>query len=221
MKSRDYNEAIMAQFTQRLNAIAYSMSFKLNVELEVISLLAKWISEQFGDVSMQEVALAFDLVTANKLPMKPRHYDRFDKQYIGDVLHAFKTFRNIQMKLFKEDQAMKQLTEKIKKVGATGKEMYTGLKKIAVEKGEIMIVADWNAAFKYAQDEGLIRRMNNIEKKIYKKKVEATIKREREGNKLSDILSNAASLVTECRKRMLIDHLKKLIDDSKVSQKGI
>ena len=218
MKSRQYDEPMIEQFAQRLNDIAYSMGFKKAVETQVVIELAKWICKQFGDVSMQEVALAFDLATANKLPMKPRHYDRFDKQYVGDVIHAFKSWRSSQLKLYKEEEAMKQLTEEVKSVGATGKEMYNALKKIAVEKGEIMIAADWNLAFKYAQNKGLIEHLSNDEKDIYKENVRADLHQESasESNRSSimNVLRNERSLADECRKRMLTDHLKKLIEET-------
>ena len=220
MKSRQYDEPTIKQFAQRLNDIAYSMGFKKAVETLVVIELAKWICKEFGDVGMQEAAIAFDLATANKLPMKPRHYDRFDKQYVGDVLHAFKIWRCIQMKLFKEEEAMKKLTAKDEgNYSATGKEMYLGLKKTAIKKGRIMLYANWNAAFSYAQDNGIIEKLSNKEKEIYMDNVRADLQHETASatNKSSiiDTLRKDTSLADECRKRMIINHLQRLIENKK------
>ena len=215
----------MAELGRRLNSIAFGMSFA-RLEPEIIDSLSLWIKGQFGDISMQEIALAFELVTAKKLPMgknEGRHYAKFDMQYIGDVLHAFKMFRNIQWKLYEDAEKTKNLTEgNYEKV--SGKEMYEGIKRISLKDGKLMRAADWSAAFLYAQKEGFIYQLNNDEKQMYLDNVRASLKSEAvkspDYQELLNTLTNPDSLITECRKRILHTHFQKMIDDSKVSEKG-
>lgn len=191
---------------QRLNAIVYSMGFPKISSSDILLNLARWIKEQFGDLSMQEVALAFDLVTAKKIGSNIRHYNSFSQQYIGEVLHAFKEYRAKQIKLHKESEANKQLNAP--KPQVSGKEMYEGIKRIALEKGEIMKVADWTGAYNHAWKENLIHRMSDKEREEYKKKVISAMKMEKRANFDVPI----ESVQSECHKRILHAHFQELID---------
>ena len=222
IKSRDYSPEHIAQMAQRLNAISLSMGFGKVNSPEVLLALSQWIKEQFGDMSMQEVALAFDLVTSKKIGAEIRHYNSFSKQYIGEVLSAFREFRSKQIKLLKESEDNKRLSEHVKL--PTGEEMYNGIKNIALDTGKLMRAADWSAAFLYAQKEGLIDQLNNDEKQMYLDNVRASLKSEAvkspDYQELLNTLTNPDSLITECRRRILHTHFQKMIDDSKVSKKG-
>lgn len=192
---------------RRLNAIGLSMAFEKVNTPEVTLLLSKWIKDQFGDISMQDVALAFDLVTAKKIGAEIRHYNTFSKQYIGEVLNAFREYRNKQMKLFKESESNNQLDVKVKT--PTGEEMYNGIKKIALETGKIMKVADWTGAFNYAWKERIIHRMSEDERNNYRESVEKALKTE----KSAGIQIGDYSIQSECHKRILKVHFQKMIDN--------
>ena len=183
-----------------------TMGFTKSNSSEITLILAIWIKEQFGDMSMQDVAIAFDLVTAKKIGADIRHYNSFSKQYIGEVLNAFKDFRNKQMKLFKESEASKQLEEP--KPQVTNQEMYEGIKRIALETGKIMKVADWTGAYNYAWKEKLIYRMNDQERKEYKLKLEKAIKTE----KSAGIYIGDYSIQSECHKRIMKAHFQEMIN---------
>lgn len=208
---------------QRLNEIAFSMGFARINSPDILLALSQWIQKQFGDISMQEVALAFDLVTSKKIGDKIRHYNSFSKQYIGDVLHAFKTWRGKQIVLFEQDQKVKALQEgNFEKI--SGQEMYEGIKRISLKDGKLMRAADWGVAFLYAESEGLIDKMSNDEKEMYVDNVKADIKDKastgHNPRPLLDILSTDVSLASECRKRIIQDHFQNMINDNKVSEKG-
>lgn len=190
---------------QRVNAIGLSMAFEKVNAPEVTLSLAQWIKDQFGDLSMQEVSLAFDLVTAKRIGNEIKHYNTFSKQYIGEVLNAFKDFRNKQMKLFKESEAQKLLDEP--KPQASGQEMYEGMKRLA-DKGEIMKVGDWTGAYNYAWTNKLIHRMSEQERTEYKDAILDAMETEKragfDGNFTGDIQS-------ECHKRLLQAHFQAMI----------
>lgn len=213
VKSRAYGPEEIAQMAQRLNAISFSMGFGNVNATEVFLGLSQWIKEQFGDMSMQDVALAFDLVTAKKIGANIRHYNSFSKQYIGEVLSAFREFRSKQIKLHKESEDNKRLSEHVKT--PTGEEMYNGIKKIAIETGKIMRVADWTGAYNYAWKENLIHRMSEKERQEYKDSVIEALKSEKRGGVIPDNFNIDTSLQSECHRRILQAHFQEIIDSAR------
>lgn len=208
LKSHKYGVKELAEMAQRLNAIAYSMGIDKVNKTEVLLSISQWIKEQFGDLSMQEVALAFDLVTAKKIGSDIRHYNSFSKQYIGEVLNAFKDFKIKQLKLFKESEATKQLNEP--KPQVSGKEMYEGIKRIALETGKIMKVADWTGAYGYAWKKNLVKRLSEKERQEYKESVIQAMETEKRADFDIEILGDIQS---ECHKRLLHVHFQEIIDN--------
>lgn len=219
IKSHRYDDSLLMELARRLNSIAYAMGFR-DIEIDTVSSLAKWIKEHFGDISMQEVALAFDLVTAKKIGNNIRHYAEFSQQYIGDVLHAFKTYRAQQIKLFEDHQKQKAIEENTSK-GATGQEMYEGIKRMALETGKIMKVADWTSAYSYAWNEKLIHRMNEKERQEYKEGIIEDLKtKSRAGftsKPIGEIIGNEHSLQGLCHKKIMEVHFQQLIDKHQTS----
>lgn len=212
---------MLVQMSQRLNSIALSMGFRESMTPVELLALSSWIKVQFGDISMQEVANAFDLVTAKKIGNDIRHYATFSKQYIGDVLNAFKIYRAKQIKLFEEHKRQIEATENMG-IGATPKEMYEGIKKIALNTGKIMKAAEWTNAFEYAWKENLIHRMSDKERKEYKKSVIEALKSESRANigigtkAIAEILNSEDSIQLECHKRIMQAHFQEMIDKNKI-----
>jgi len=198
---------MIAEMAKRLVAISMTLGFKESNTGVLMLSLSGWIKVQFGDISMQEVAIAFDLVTAKKIGNDIRHYNSFSKQYIGDVLSAYKTWRSKQIKLFEDHKKTLAITQNTN-TGATPQQMYDTIKKIALETGKIMKVADWSGAFNYAWKSGLIHRMNEQERTEYKKKVESALKTE----KMGGIEIGDYSLQTEIHKRIMQAHFQEMID---------
>jgi len=193
---------MIAQMAQRLNAIIMGMGFSGAIKPEVLLNYSRWIKEQFGDLSMQEVSLAFDLVTAKKIGTDIRHYNTFSQQYLGDVLHAYKTYRSHQIKLHSEAEKVKQI--QAPKDQITGEQMYKLMYKLATEKGEIMKVGDWTGAYNYAWKNNLVKRLSEQERTEYKESlIKAMASEKRAG------IENALTpdIQTECHKRLLQAHL--------------
>jgi len=211
-KSHTYNDELIAEMAKRLVAISLSMGFVKSNSAEIMLALSKWIKEQFGDMSMQDVSLAFDLVTAKKIGSDIRHYNSFSKQYIGDVLYAFRTFRNKQLKAYEESLKVKEIQERATEP-VSGEEMYSFMKKLAVEKGEIMRIGDWSGAFNYAWTEKLIHRMNKKERKAYKKSTKQALESEKRANFLPSTFNIDDSLQSECHKRIMQCHFQEMIDN--------
>lgn len=206
MKAHSYDDDLLMEMARRLNSIAYAMGFR-DIEIDTVLSLSKWIKAQFGDISMQEVAAAFDLVTAKKIGNNIRHYAEFSQQYIGDVLSAFRVYRAQQIKLFEDHKKQIEITKNPAKV-VTDQEMYEGIKRIALDTGKIMKVADWTGAYNHAWKERLIHRMSEQERVDYKKSVEKAIKTERHaGIQIGDY-----SIQSECHKRIMKVHFQEMID---------
>lgn len=214
LKSHRYGKDEIAQMAQRLNDISFGMGFGRANDPDTLLKLSLWIKNQFGDISMQEVALAFDLVTSKRIGEKIKHYNSFSKQYIGEVLYAFKTFRNRQIQLYNEEKKAKEIAES-SSVAATGEEMYKVIEKTALETGKIMKMADWSAAFTYAWKKKLIHRMNKKERTAYKQGVIESMDTEFRAGFISEVIKEEESLQAECQKRILQAHFQKLIDESK------
>lgn len=211
LKSREYDTDMLVQMSKRLNAIAFSMGFRESMSPEELLVLSQWIKEQFGDVSMQEVAHGFDLVTAKKIGDKIQHYATFSKQYIGEVLNAFKIHRAKQIKLFEEHMKVKAIEEN-RSVGATPQEMYEGIKKIALETGQIMKAANWTDAYNHAWSKNLIPRMSEKERSEYKEATIKALESEKRGGILLDTFNINASIQSECHKRIMQIHFQEFIN---------
>ena len=196
---------------KRLVAISFSMGFIKSNSAEITLALSIWIKEQFGDMSMQDVALAFDLVTAKKIGEKIKHYNSFSKQYIGDVLYAFRTFRNKQIKAYEESVKVKEIQERIPE-SATGEEMYGIMKRLAVDEGEIMRIGDWTGAFNHAWKHKFIHRMNKKERTEYKESTIQAIITEKRANILPETFNINDSIQSECHKRIMQVHFQEMID---------
>ncbi len=220
LKSHKYGDKELAEMAQRLNAIDFSMGFQKVNTPEVLLSLSHWIKTQFGDIAMQEVALAFDLVTAKKIGNEIQHYNAFNKQYIGEVLNAFKTYRSQQIKLFEEHKKQKAITENQEK-GASPVEMYEWIKKTALSTGKMPKLADWTGAFNYAWKHKLIHRMDEQERKAYKQGVISDLQMEGRANlhakPIAEIIGNDNSLQRECHKRIMKVHFQELIDKNQTS----
>ena len=219
-KSHTYDKAMLSQMGMRINAMVFTMGFENAVTAEIIQTITIWIKKEFGDLSMNEVIIAFEKATAHNLPGVTRHYKNFDMQYVGDVLNAYKSYRTKQLKIFKDEEAERIMTQGNGK-GITGEQMYTVMKKIAMERGEFMRIADWSGAFEYCEEEGLIKKMTDIQKNKYLKKVikdleeKKTLVSNDEAKSIGHILDTPRSLQVECRKRLLCEHLQTFIDEFK------
>lgn len=208
---------MIAEMAKRLVAISFSMGFVKSNSAEITLALSKWIKEQFGDMSMQDVSLAFDLVTAKKIGDKIKHYNNFSKQYIGDVLYAFRTFRNKQLKAYEESIKVKEIQEKVDE-SASGEDMYNGIKRIAMEEGKVMRIANWTIAFDYAWKNNLIHRMSENERKRYKKSIIEALESEKRASILPSTFNIENSIQSECHRRIMQVHFQEMIDKNNVNE---
>ena len=98
--------------------------------------------------------------------------------------------------------------------GTTGQEMYEGMKRLALDKGEIMKVGDWTGAYSYAWKENLIHRMNEKERSEYKESVILALQTEKRANFLPENFNINNSIQSECHKRVLQVHFQELINQA-------
>lgn len=95
---------------------------------------------------------------------------------------------------------------------ATPKEMYEGIKKIALQTGKLMKVADWSGAYRYAWNANLIPRMDKIKRKAYKASVREALKSEIRAKMKPENFNIDNSIQSECERRVIQAHFQELIN---------
>lgn len=169
-KIRDFDKGNMDELENRLLAMIYSLGFKNEVEEEVIQQMGAFIKEEFGHLTLGDLALAFQKTLANKLGIKTKHYQNFDMQYLGEVCSAYSTWRTEQLKLAEDDEKEKREQEEIDKLkdvpAATGKDWYEMIERCIGANKKLPVFANWNLAYKYAESIGLIKHTAEEKQKI-------------------------------------------------------
>lgn len=100
---------------------------------------------------------------------------------------------------------------------ATPKEMYEGIKRIALQTGKLMKVADWSGAYKYAWKEKLIHRMDETERNTYKASVREALKSEIRAKMKPENFKIDNSIQYECHRRIIQAHFQELINKNQES----
>lgn len=95
---------------------------------------------------------------------------------------------------------------------ATPKEMYDTIKRIALQTGKLMKVADWSGAYRYAWQENLIPRMSEDERSTYKASVREALKSEIRAKMKPENFKIDNSIQSECERRVIQSHFQELID---------
>ena len=101
---------------------------------------------------------------------------------------------------------------------ATGEEVYSAMKEIALTESKIMKAGAWTLAYNYAWNKNLIKRLNDQERKEYKESLIEALQTEKRANfaessrLLGDILKDPESIQAECHKRIIQAHFQEMID---------
>ena len=69
-----------------------SKSHEDEIATELI-MIAKFISENYGKLTIQEIELAFNLCLTHKLDIDPKPYNSFSPLYVSTVLNAYMEYR--------------------------------------------------------------------------------------------------------------------------------
>lgn len=188
-----------------------------------LGLLLAFLKNQYGDFTMPEISLAFELAMTQQLNIDNiNHYQSFSAMYLSMILNSYREFRSdIRMKKIALEQKQKELNE-IKSrpsIEEREKQNYEGLLKYINDKKQLPIAWDYEGCYNHMERIGIIN-LTDGQKAEYKNKIEERIKSEaklvamEEGNKamqnILSVLHNPTNLKIRCRIEYVKEYFKKM-----------
>ena len=177
------------------------------INKEEIDFIINFLKKNFKFFKTENIRTAFELGVKGELDIEMNHYQNFNTMYVSNVLQAFKRW---EMKNPPKPEPKPQLPIP----EDTPKQAFDFVEKIFNETGKEPLLANWNLAFKHAEETNLIT-LTTDEKLIFQEKVkfeieeEMNYKRVRKLNgwiDLREILESKSLMAYECRKRILINY---------------
>lgn len=179
------------------------------INKEEIEFIINFLKKNFKFFKTENIRTAFELGVKGELDIEMNHYQNFNTMYVSNVLQAFKRW---EMKNPPKPEPKPQLPIP----EDTPKQAFDFVEKIFNETGKEPLLANWNLAFKHAEETNLIT-LTTDEKLIFQEKVkfeieeEMNYKRVRKLNgwiDLREILESKSLMAYECRKRILIKYFE-------------
>lgn len=194
-----------------LTILAYAIQVTgVNVEKisnQDLQVIANYLKENYPHVKVGEIKEAFDLGIKSELDIDLNHYQNFSAMYVSNIIQAYKRYK---MKHPPKPEPKPQLPIP----EDTPKQAFDFIEKIFNETGKEPLLANWNLAFKHAEETNLIT-LTTDEKLMFQENVrfeieeEMNYKRVRKLNgwiDLREILESKSLMAYECRKRILINY---------------
>lgn len=194
-----------------LTILAYAIQVTgVNVEKisnQDLQVIANYLKENYPHVKVGEIKEAFDLGIKRELDIDLNHYQNFSAMYVSNIIQAYKRYK---MKNPPKPEPKPQLPIP----EDTPKQAFDFIEKIFNENGKEPLLANWNLAFRHAEESGLLK-LSKDEKLMFQENVrfeieeEMNYKRVRKLNgwiDLREILENKSLMAYECRKRILIKY---------------
>lgn len=217
-KIREYDHGDFNELTKRLYAISKGLGVRTTPSVESTTLTLETLKNQFGDFSMQEIAISFELAFGGKLDVDVTNYDSFNVIYLTNILNAYRPYR---AKIIKRDADLKLNQEKENQMKVIDepvenkeKRLCESLIKIVEQEGKLPLAWDWEPVFFHLERIGELND-TSAQKEKFKAKVmksladQAKIEdKESLRNMINDTLSKPNSLKYECRKRRVQEYLK-------------
>lgn len=177
------------------------------VSKQDVEFIINFLKTNFKFFKTENIRTAFELGVKGELDIEMNHYQNFNTMYVSNVLQAFKRW---EMKNPPKPEPKPQLPIP----EDTPKQAFDFIEKIFNETGKEPLLANWNLAFKHAEETKLIV-LTNEEKTMFQENVrfeieeEMNYKRVRKLNgwiDLREILESKSLMAYECRKRILINY---------------
>jgi len=175
------------------------------------------LKNQFAHLSAKFLISAFEVYASGKLTAgkeKIEHYGTFSPKFVGEVIQAYKEYSAKQKQIKRIEP--ERMLENNQDPEAEQKRAFDFIKKVYGESSKMPNIANWSDAFKYLEREGLINLTNEDKEKLFiqmTKEAEENINAERSLMRpISSFLLDAtkpSQIKIECRKRAVIDYLKK------------
>lgn len=179
------------------------------VNKDDIEFIVNFLKTNFKFFKIENIRKAFELGVKGELDMDMNHYQNFNVMYISNVLQAYNRW---EMKHPPKPEPKPQLPIP----EDTPKQAFDFIEKIFNETGVEPLLANWNLAFKHAEETGLIK-LTTDEKLMFQDNIkfeleeDMNFKRVRKMNGWVDIraiLESKSLLAYECRKRILVNYFK-------------
>lgn len=177
------------------------------VSKQDVEFIINFLKTNFKFFKTENIRTAFELGVKGELDIEMNHYQNFNTMYVSNVLQAFKRW---EMKNPPKPEPKPQLPIP----EDTPKQAFDFIEKIFNETGKEPLLANWNLAFRHAEESKLIV-LTNEEKAMFQENVrfeieeEMNYKRVRKLNgwiDLREILESKSLMAYECRKRILINY---------------
>jgi hypothetical protein len=94
IKLRDYNQDQFLEVSNALKVISVNSGVNEPLEDYAAQDMLRFIKIEFKDFSFSEIREAFGKYNSGKLAFKNGAYQNFSQKFVGDVLRAYKVFRN-------------------------------------------------------------------------------------------------------------------------------
>lgn len=177
------------------------------INKEEIEFIINFLKKNFKFFKTENIRTAFELGVKGELDIEMNHYQNFNTMYVSNVLQSYKRW---EMKNPPKPEPKPQLPIP----EDTPKQAFDFIEKIFNETGKEPLLANWNLAFKHAEESKLIL-LTKDEKLMFQENVrfeieeEMNYKRVRKLNgwiDLREILESKSLMAYECRKRLLINY---------------
>lgn len=83
-------------FKTTLQAIAYNIGIREELDLHDLDSIFRYLSKYFGGLSLTSIVEAFDLYSCQQLEFKGGHFNSFDRVFIGRVLKSYEKYKSAQ-----------------------------------------------------------------------------------------------------------------------------
>lgn len=173
--------------------------------------IIRFIRDSFGSLSIEAMVQAFELNALGEFQVEKKtrheHFQNFSIEFIADVLGDYLLLKR------KVLGQVKGLIQEPKDQEQSEKECYDYLVSFVKKNGEVPKVYNWDKAFRYMKEAGLVTESNEWMME-FKQKISDTMIRECKVKKLTakssierasiDNLFNDGSVVLRCRKEYVI-----------------
>ena len=175
-----------------------------------MQIIVNYIRNNFQYFEFSELKESFEHGIKGELDINLQHYQSFNAMYVASVIQAYRRLK-----------ARKQMIpQKVKELPMPKDEQKTHfefIEKSFKETGSEPLLANWNEAFKYAEESGKIK-MSLINKHRVKTEVIDELQRERQSltvrrlnfSSVDETLNSESLIKYECRKKILIEYFKTL-----------
>lgn len=200
-----------------MNLVGFSIIKINNIDDMERKILIDFIKTNLKKTTIDEVKLAFDFAIMKETDAEIRHFQTFSAAYISEVVNAFVKRKKQIHEVLEKKKPEENKPMNPQDLSGYREKLFEGLLKFIEEKNEIPKVFNWSDAFRQAEILGLINDTVEIKRSFFKKVKEDMVREENGGNDKINIERFIArnftdnELISECRKRRLIDYLKTLL----------